>query len=208
VLDELSDASTNRELVAGLCASYPQLTSSAKPGLLPSGAEKLTGKPLDRLIRRYADRWSLDLAATTPKFAERAALVDLKYWVYEYYDGGSKALTLECWRELIHRKVRDNPRLQAGSTSVNLEQFFRTFIKVLDPKTTTLLWSGMTPKTTTLLWSGMTYSGSATRRSHRTRCIYEFDHTKPRSSLNSTGTVPLYHGSALFLEAGSGSALE
>jgi hypothetical protein len=135
VLDELSDASTNRELVAGLCASYPQLTST-KPGLLPGGAEKLTGKPLDRLIRRYADRWNLDLAATMPKFAERAALVDLKYWVYEYYDGGSKALTLECWRELIHRKVRDNPRLQAGSTSVNLEQFFRkfshpTFVKVL-----------------------------------------------------------------------------
>ncbi len=124
MLDELSDASANRELVAGLCASYPQLASATKPGLLPGGAEKLIGKPLDRLIRRYADRWNLDLAAITPKFAERAALVDLKYWVYEYYDGGSKALTLECWRELIHRKVRDNPRLQADSTSVNLEQFF------------------------------------------------------------------------------------
>ena len=68
---------------------------------------------MDRLIRRYADRWNINLEAEMPKFAERAARSDLRYWIYEFYEGGSKDLSLECWRELIERKVRGNIRLQA-----------------------------------------------------------------------------------------------
>ena len=40
ILDELSDPAANRELLAGLCASYPQLKFS----IANSGAEKLSGK--------------------------------------------------------------------------------------------------------------------------------------------------------------------
>lgn len=103
VLDELSDPGTERELLAGLCGAYPQLAT--KTGALPTGADKLTGKPLNRLIRRYAEKFGLNLAADLPKFSRRAALSDLKYWIYEYYEGGSKDLTLGCWRELIERKA-------------------------------------------------------------------------------------------------------
>ena len=111
VLDELSDPAANRELLCGLCAAYPQLDS--KLSSLTNGAEKLSGKPLARLIRRYAERFGLNLTKDMPKFARRAAQTDLHFWVSEFYDGGSKQLTLGCWRELLERKVEGEPGLQA-----------------------------------------------------------------------------------------------
>ena len=89
--------------VARLQAQYPAVK--------PLGAFKLSGKPVDKMIKRYAELFQLP-PALYPRTLARRAAADLRYWVKQFYGGGEHTLTRTNWRELVERKVAASPDLQ------------------------------------------------------------------------------------------------
>lgn len=89
--------------VARLQAQYPAVK--------PLGAFKLSGKPVDKMIKRYAELFHLP-PALYPRTLARRAASDLRYWVKQFYGGGEHALTRTNWRELVERKVAGVAELQ------------------------------------------------------------------------------------------------
>ena len=93
----------NEDKVTALCSLYPKIR--------PIGASKLSKKPLDKLIRRYATAWGLPPSYYPLSVARRAA-VDLSYWVRQKYISGGHSLSLVNWRELLETKVGENKEMQ------------------------------------------------------------------------------------------------
>ena len=93
----------SEQKIAVLCSLYPKIR--------PIGASKLSKKPLDKLIKRYATAWSLPPSFYPLSVARRAA-VDLNYWVKQRYTSDEHNLTLVNWRELLETKVGKDKQLQ------------------------------------------------------------------------------------------------
>ena len=82
------------------------------PGVKPSGASKLVSKPLDKLIKKYAARWSLP-DSLYPQSKDRWAKVDLSFWVRQMFSNSNNfELEQENWREIVTSKVGDDKLLQ------------------------------------------------------------------------------------------------
>eukprot|EP00090_Calanus_glacialis_P019626 TRINITY_DN30122_c0_g1_i1.p1 TRINITY_DN30122_c0_g1~~TRINITY_DN30122_c0_g1_i1.p1 ORF type:complete len:904 (+),score=359.69 TRINITY_DN30122_c0_g1_i1:248-2713(+) len=103
-LDYLS-AEENAQRVSDLISKYPMLK--------PIGASKLSYKPLDRMIKKMSEKWSLD-TGLYPATSIRWARGDLYYWVKQMFslDSEQGSLQLINWRELMERKVKDSKDMQ------------------------------------------------------------------------------------------------
>ena len=103
-LDFLSEAH-NAERVSDLIIKYPMIK--------PTGASKLSEKPLDRLIKKMAEKWDLK-PELYPASSSRWARGDLHYWVKQMFslDSEQGSLQLINWRELMERKVKDSKEMQ------------------------------------------------------------------------------------------------
>ena len=100
-LDRLSSGELT---VSDLTFSYP----AAKP----QGANKLSSKPLDKMMRKYAERWRVP-DTQFPRSKDRWAKVDLNFWVRQMFsDRQSFDLQLENWREIVISKVGEDKSLQ------------------------------------------------------------------------------------------------
>ena len=104
LLQFLDRLSAGEFAVADLIFSYPAVK--------PSGANKLVSKPLDKLIKKYAARWSLP-DSLFPQSKDRWARVDLSFWVRQMFSNSNNFdLELENWREIVTSKVGDDRHLQ------------------------------------------------------------------------------------------------
>lgn len=103
-LDYLSEE-RNAERVSNLIMKYPMIKAT--------GASKLSYKPLDRLIKKMADKWNLK-PELYPASTLRWAKGDLYYWVKQMFslDSEQGSLQLINWRELMERKVSSNKEMQ------------------------------------------------------------------------------------------------
>ena len=82
------------------------------PAVKPSGASKLVSKPLDKLIKKYAARWSLP-DSLYPQSKDRWAKVDLSFWVRQMFSSSNNfELELVNWREIVTSKVGEDRLLQ------------------------------------------------------------------------------------------------
>ena len=77
----------------------------------PIGATKLSHKPLDKMIKKYADKYNIP-SSVYPLSSERWAKVDLFYWIKQMFDYHDSQLQLQNWREIIERKVGDSEVLK------------------------------------------------------------------------------------------------
>ena len=105
LLECLDKISSGELLVADLVEFYPSIKVMA--------AHKLSGKPLDKMIKKYAVMWGVS-DTHFPRSKERWAKVDLDYWIRQMFSSSSSNfdLQLENWRELVNQKVGDNKQLQ------------------------------------------------------------------------------------------------
>ena len=104
-LDDLSEDNVIK--VSELIQSYPDIGK-------PIGASKLSHKPLDKMIKKFAEKFNLD-STYFPKSSERWAKVDLYYWIKEMFvnnNNDDHQLQLANWRDLIERKVDNNQVLK------------------------------------------------------------------------------------------------
>ena len=103
-LTTLDKISSGEVLVSNLIANYP--------GIKAIGAHKLSGKPLDKMLKKYAEKWSIP-SSVFPCSKERWAKTDLNYWVRQMFSSNfSFDLKLENWREMVTSKVGDDKSLQ------------------------------------------------------------------------------------------------
>ena len=100
-LDGFHEQTDNK--ITALCSLYPKIR--------PIGASKLSKKPLDKLIKRYATAWGLS-PSYYPLSVARRASIDLAYWVRQRYTQGGHSLTLVNWRELLETKVGEKREMQ------------------------------------------------------------------------------------------------
>ena len=101
-LDDLSVDSCIQ--VSEIIQRYPQIHK-------PIGASKLSGKPLDKMIKRYSEKWNIP-PSSYPLSSDRWAKVDLFYWIKQMFGYEENQLQLTNWREIIEKKVGDNKGLQ------------------------------------------------------------------------------------------------
>ena len=103
-LETLDNISSGDIKVDDLVNSYPTIKATA--------VHKLAGKPLDKMIKKYAVKWSLPEGH--PNSKERWAKADLSYWVRQMFSSYSQDfnLQLENWREMVGKKVEENKALQ------------------------------------------------------------------------------------------------
>ena len=100
-LDNLTE--DNCEKVSELIERYPKVK--------PIGANKLSHKPLDKMIRKFAEKWAI-AQSSYPKSADRWAKVDLYYWIKQMFGYEENNLPLVNWREIIEKKVGDSQVLK------------------------------------------------------------------------------------------------
>eukprot|EP00092_Neocalanus_flemingeri_P001291 GFUD01001379.1.p1 GENE.GFUD01001379.1~~GFUD01001379.1.p1 ORF type:complete len:908 (+),score=346.11 GFUD01001379.1:285-2726(+) len=102
-LDDISE--DNIQKVSDLVSKYPMIK--------PVGVSKLSYKPLDRMIKKMVDKWSLS-PTLYPITSTRWAKADLYYWVKQMFslDSEQTSLQLVNWRELMERKVKDRKEMQ------------------------------------------------------------------------------------------------
>ena len=81
------------------------------PHIKPIGASKLSGKPLDKMIKKYAEKWNIP-TSSYPLSSDRWAKVDLFYWIKQMFGYEETQLQLINWREIIEKKVGENKDLQ------------------------------------------------------------------------------------------------
>ena len=103
-ISTLDNISSGALLVPDLITAYP--------GIKAIGAHKLAGKPLDKMMKKYAERWALP-DSVFPCSKERWAKLDLGYWIRQMFGASySFDLQLENWREMVSSKVGDEKSLQ------------------------------------------------------------------------------------------------
>ena len=100
-LDDLSVDSCIQ--VSEIIQRYPQIK--------PIGASKLSGKPLDKMIKKYAEKWNIP-TGSYPLSSDRWAKSDLYYWIKQMFGYEETQLQLTNWREIIEKKVGENKELQ------------------------------------------------------------------------------------------------
>ena len=100
-LDDLSVDSCIQ--VSEIIQRYPQIK--------PIGASKLSGKPLDKMIKKYAEKWNIP-TSSYPLSSDRWAKSDLYYWIKQMFGYEETQLQLTNWREIIEKKVGENKELQ------------------------------------------------------------------------------------------------
>ena len=76
------------------------------PRIKPIGASKLSGKPLDKMIKKYAEMFNIDPCYFPISMGKRAS-ADLYYWVKQMFTQEEHAFTLSNWRDFIAMKVSD-----------------------------------------------------------------------------------------------------
>merc|ERR1719342_297143 len=72
---------------------------------------KLSHKPLDKMIKKYAEKYNFD-SSYFPLSSDRWDKVDLYYWIKQMFGYNDHELQLQNWRDIIERKVCDNKMLQ------------------------------------------------------------------------------------------------
>ena len=102
----LDDISVDNVIkVSDLIQQYPLITK-------PIGAKKLSHKPLDKLIKKYAEKYNIS-PDLYPVSRLRWASTDLHYWIKQMFQfNDDNQLLLINWREIIQRKVQDSRTLQ------------------------------------------------------------------------------------------------
>ena len=100
-LDYLTE--DNAMKVSHLLATYQKLK--------PLGANKLLVKPLENMVKKLSEKYKLP-PETYPLTHARKASHDLYYWVRTMFGPDPSNMSLVNWRELIERKVTDNPVLR------------------------------------------------------------------------------------------------
>ena len=81
------------------------------PRIKPIGASKLSGKPLDKMIKKYAEKFNIP-TSSYPLSSDRWAKADLFYWIKQMFSYEETQLQLTNWREIIEKKVGENRDLQ------------------------------------------------------------------------------------------------
>ena len=101
-LDNLSE--DNAMQVSEIIQAYPKI-------LKPIGASKLSQKPLDKMIKKYAEKWNIS-SDVYCKSSERWAKIDLYFWIKQMFASSDSQLQIQNWREIIVKKVGENKVLQ------------------------------------------------------------------------------------------------
>ena len=103
-LATLDKISSGEVLVPDLIANYP--------GIKAIGAHKLNGKSLDKMMKKYAETWTIP-SSVFPSSKERWVKTDLSYWIRQMFSASfTFDLELENWREMVISKVGDDKSLQ------------------------------------------------------------------------------------------------
>ena len=96
----LDDISVDNVIkVSDLIQQYPLI-------MKPIGAKKLSHKPLDKLIKKCAEKYNIS-PDLYPVSRLRWASTDLHYWIKQMFQfNDDNQLLLINWREIIQRKVQ------------------------------------------------------------------------------------------------------
>jgi len=85
--------------------------TQAYPDVEPVGSNRFFSKPLDKMIKKYAEMFTVDPSYYPISTGKRAS-ADLYYWVKQMFTQEEHAFTLPIWRDFIAMKVRDNEVLK------------------------------------------------------------------------------------------------
>jgi len=85
--------------------------TQAYPDVEPVGSNRFFGKPLDKMIKKYAEMFNVDPSYYPISTGKRAS-TELYYWVKQMFTQEEHAFTLTNWRDFIAMKVRDNEALK------------------------------------------------------------------------------------------------
>ena len=76
----------------------------AYPDVEPAGSNRFFSKPLDKMIKKYADMFNVNPSYYPISTGKRAS-ADLYYWVKQMFTQEEHAFTLTNWRDFIAMKV-------------------------------------------------------------------------------------------------------
>ena len=85
--------------------------TQAYPDVEPVGSNRFLSKPLDKMIKKYAEMFNVD-PSYFPITTGKRASADLYYWVKQMFTQEEHAFTLTNWRDFIAMKVGDNEALK------------------------------------------------------------------------------------------------
>jgi len=83
----------------------------AYPDVEPAGSNRFFSKPLDKMIKKYAEMFNVNPSYYPISTGKRAS-ADLYYWVKQMFTQEEHAFTLTNWRDFIAMKVRGNEALK------------------------------------------------------------------------------------------------
>jgi len=83
----------------------------AYPDVEPAGSNRFFSKPLDKMIKKYAEMFNVNPSYYPISMGKRAS-ADLYYWVKQMFTQEEHAFTLTNWRDFIAMKVRGNEALK------------------------------------------------------------------------------------------------
>ena len=72
----------------------------------PVGSNRFFSKPLEKMIKKYAEMFNIDPCYFPISMGKRAS-ADLYYWVKQMFTQHEHAFTLTNWRDFIAMKVSD-----------------------------------------------------------------------------------------------------
>ena len=81
--------------------------TQAYPDVEPVGSNRFFSKPLDKMIKKYAEMFNVDPSYYPISTGKRAS-ADLYYWVKQMFTQEEHAFTLTNWRDFIAMKVSYN----------------------------------------------------------------------------------------------------
>ena len=85
--------------------------TQAYPDVEPVGSNRFLSKPLDKMIKKYAEMFNIDPSHFPISMGKRAS-ADLYYWVKQMFTQEEHAFTLTNWRDFMAMKVRDSDALK------------------------------------------------------------------------------------------------